>query len=371
MRASRASAATLGRRWEEIHHNMLSDAPRILISRMSAVGDTILTLPVACALRRHFPNAYLGWVVESKAASVVADHDCLDEVIVLDRGWFTSPRGIADARRRLRRARFEVAVDCQSLTKSSVAGWLAGARLRIGSRGKHGCELSPFLNNALLRPTETHLAARSLELLCQLGIVKPDIEWRFPIGVAARRKARELAEVGQLAAGYVVINPGATWNSRLWDMERFGAVARHLGDRHRLSSLVVWGNDRDHQLAEQIVASSGGHGVLAPPTDLHELAAVIERGQLFISSDTGPLHLAVAVGTPSISLHGVTRPEDSGPFGDGHIAIQAQYDAGTRRQRRSADNRAMLQITPEMVCLACDTQYDVTRRRAAKGDDAA
>ena len=97
--------------------------PRILISRLSAIGDAILTLPVACALRAEFPDAYLGWVVERKAAPMVRGHRALDTVIQLDRKWFVSPSGIQTARSLLRPHQFDISIDCQGNTKSALAGW--------------------------------------------------------------------------------------------------------------------------------------------------------------------------------------------------------------------------------------------------------
>ena len=161
-------------------------SPRILISRMSAIGDTILTMPVACALRQHFPNAFLAWVVEKKAAPMIRKHPAMDRVIELERGWFTSPRGIRSARHLLREHRFDVSIDCQGLTKSALAGWLSGAAQRIGYAGKHGGELSRVLNNTLVKPVFSHLTDRSLELLIPLGVTAPKVKWRMPIPETAR-----------------------------------------------------------------------------------------------------------------------------------------------------------------------------------------
>jgi lipopolysaccharide heptosyltransferase I len=340
-------------------------SPRILIARMSAIGDTILTLPVACALREHFPNAYLGWVVEGRSGAVVTGHACLDEVVVLKRGWFTSARGILDTRRRLRELRFDVSIDCQGMTKSALACWLSGARQRIGLRGEHGRELSPWLNNHLIRPRNPHVVDRSLELLAPLGLGQSDIQWRFPIDDDTRSRTRDVVHRGGLDAGYAVINPGATWDSKLWEMDRFAQVAKYLAQQHNLPTLVVWGGDRERAQAESIVANSDGQARLAPATDLVELAALIENGRLFVSADTGPLHMAVAVGTPSIGLYGATRPADCGPYGPPHVALQIEYEAGSHKQRRHADNRCMRLISADMVCQECDRLLASVAKRGA------
>ena len=328
--------------------------PRILIARMSAIGDTILTLPVACALRAHFPDAYLAWVVEEKSAAMVVGHPCLDEVLVLPRGWFTHPVRLWATRRLLCERRFETTIDCQGLTKSALACRLTGAPRRIGLHGEHGRELSRWLNNELVRPSRPHVVDRSLELLAPLGIRQPTVRWELPVDDASHQRMGEVIDRLELGGGYAVINPGATWESRRWEMDRFGRVARHLGEQHGLPTLVVWGGAGERAAAEQIVAESAGHALLAPPTTLVELAALIEGGRLFLSADTGPLHLAVAVGTPSIGLYGSTRPEDSGPYGAPHAALQIEYQDGSHRQRRRGENHAMRLISVEMVCRQCD-----------------
>lgn len=331
---------------------MPSDArPRILICRMSAIGDAILTMPVACALREEFPGAHIAWVVEKKAAPMIRDHQALDQVIEFERGWMGSPRGLRTAREELRSHRFDVTIDCQGLTKSSLAAWLSGAPKRIGFSGYHGGEVSRLLNNTLVKPVFTHLTDRSLELLIPLDIHSPKVRWKLPVNEAARQWAnvwRRTIPTQSLA----VLNPGATWKSRLWESDRFAATARYIRDRYGYRSVVVWGSADERQMAERIVELSEGAATISPETDLHHLAALIETADLFISADTGPLHIAVAVGTSTIGLYGATRPGASGPYGQ--VAIQKAYESGTRRHRRAADNRAMRQIGVEHVCEAID-----------------
>ena len=318
---------------------------------MSAIGDAILTLPVACALRKHFPDAYLGWVVEKKAAPMVRNHEVLDVVIELERGWFTSLRGIREAKRRLRSHGFDTSIDCQGNTKSSLAGRLSGAKRRIGYAGRHGGELSRILNNVRVTPVFSHLTDRSLELLTPLGINSPAVEWKLPLTEASQSWAqqwRRTVDSNQLA----VLNPGGTWPSKLWEAKRFGDTARYIRDRYQYKSVVVWGAAWEREMAEAIVDASEGSAVLAPDTDLHHLAALIQTADLFLSGDTGPLHMAVAVGTPTIGMYGATRPGDSGPYGQ--VALQRAYEEGSRRHRRSSDNTAMRAIGVEHVCQAID-----------------
>ncbi len=326
-------------------------SPRILISRMSAIGDSILTLPVACAVREHFPDAYIGWVIEKKAAPMVRGHQTLDAVIELERGWFTSPKRVRETRSLLKPHQFEIAIDCQGLTKSALAGYLSGAKTRIGFAGKHGGEFSRLLNNIKVPPVFTHIVDRSLELLIPLDIHSPKIHFKLPLSVSARSWAsrwRRTIAASRLA----VMNPGATWASKMWEADRFGQTAKYAQNKYGYRSVIVWGNFEERLMAEDIVRHSDGAATLAPDTDLHHLAALIEQSDLFVSGDTGPLHIAVAVGTDTIGLYGATRPGDSGPYGQ--FSIQKAFESGSRTHRRSADNSAMRAISAADVCEAID-----------------
>jgi ADP-heptose:LPS heptosyltransferase len=292
-------------------------------------------------------------------------HAALDRVIVVKKGWMRSPAEVARLRSKLRSLHFDVTLDPQSLTKSALAAWLSGAPRRIGFARPDGRELAPLLNNQTIVPASTHVVDRYLELTRPLGVEPAPAKFDIPIRPDARRFAAAFLSELHLAGGHAAINPGAGWDSKLWPAERYGAVARFLGEKRRLPSLVVWSGDRERQWAQTIVQQSGGHAVMAPSTTLPQLAATVAGAQLFVGSDTGPLHLAAAMGVRCVGLYGPTRPEVCGPYGPGHQTVQAFYQDGNSRQRRGADNRAMRAITVEMVCEACDTVLARRRERAA------
>jgi lipopolysaccharide heptosyltransferase I len=331
------------------------ESPRILIVRLSAIGDTILTMPVLNALRAALPKAMLAWVVEERASSLLEGHPALDELITLPRGWLKSPRTVWSLRRRLRAMEFDITIDPQGLTKSALAAWLSGAERRIGFGDEKGRELSQHFNTELVSTTVDHVVDCYLALLKPMGIARPRVEFRIPEQEADAAAARRIILRMGIADGYAVINPGAGWASRIWPPERHGAVAGHLGRHQGLPTLVMWAGDHEKAMAERIVASSEGHARLAPPTALRELAAILRRATICVSSDTGPLHLAVAVGTPCVSLHGSTRAERSGPYGPRHIAVQeASLDDPLDPRRKRMSNELMKAITADMVCAACD-----------------
>jgi heptosyltransferase I len=332
----------------------IHDEPRILIVRLSAIGDVLHGLPVLNALRDAMPRAFLGWVVEGRTSDLLRSHRALDELISVRRGWLTRPREILDLRRRLRAMRFDIAIDLQGLSKSAIAAWLSGSPRRIGFDGQDGREISRWLNNELLLPTRTHVIDRNLELLGRLGIANPDVRFDLDGARASERVVQTMLDEFQLDEGFAAINPGAGWTSKLWPSERYAAVARHLGQARGLKSLVVWAGEQERAWAEQIARASSGFAVMAPPTNLIELAAIVRRATLFVGSDTGPMHLAAAVGTPCVALFGPSSGRRNGPYGPQHLVLQNVCLTGTSRERRGADSSAMNAIFVVEVCRACD-----------------
>ncbi len=336
----------------------LSETPRILIVRLSAVGDVIHAMPLANALRERFPKAFLTWVASNPAATLLQGHEALDELIVVGRRWLKSPREVLNLRRRLRALRFNVAIDGQGLTKSAIAAWLSGAPRRIGFGDHWGREISQWFYTDRVHTKTKHTVDRTLELVEPLGIVRPVVRFQVPIAQPERdAAARTLRELG-IEGPFAIINAGAGWPSKLWPPERFSAVAGHLGRQWRLPSIVVWAGQQERTRAEAIVAGSGGQARLAPATTLRELAALAQQARMFVSSDTGPLHLAVAVGTPCVGLYGPWPAEENGPYGPGHVVIQKMAIRGPASERsferRHASREFMESIDVPSVCAACD-----------------
>jgi lipopolysaccharide heptosyltransferase I len=337
---------------------------RILIVRLSALGDVIHGLPVLCALRDALPQAHLAWVVEGRAGDLLEGHAALDELIRVPRGWLKSPREVRQLRRTLREQRFDTAVDLQSLTKSAVAAWLSGARRRIGKAGRDGRELSKWLHNELVVPEGHHVIDHYLGLLRPLGIRSPRVHFDVPRRADDEATIDRFLQTKQLSHdGFLLVNPGAGWPSKLWPTERYGEVTRYVAKSHGLPSVVVWAGDEERRLAEAIVRHSHGSATLAPPTTITELAALSRHARLFLGSDTGPMHLAVAVDTPAISLHGPSRAEWCGAYGPQNIRLQVRLDEPRTRHRHNTDDSAMRAINTELVCQACDQMLARKSRR--------
>jgi heptosyltransferase I len=327
---------------------------RVLIVRLSAIGDTIHGLPVLCALRDHLPGAHLSWVVEERSAAVLQGHRALDRLIVAPRGWLRQPTALWRLIRQLRSVRAQIAIDLQGLAKSAIAARLSGAPVRIGPASPDGRECSPWLNNRLVNLAASHVVERYLELLKPLGISRPEVRFDVPRHAEDELKIGRFVRDRGLGGGFAVLNPGAGWPSKRWPVERLAAVARHLGRERRLPSVVVWAGPQERTWADQMITTSGGFAHMAPATTLGELAELARRARLFVGSDTGPLHLAAAVGAPCVGLYGPVSAVRNGPYGQGHIAIQRMLLEGSSRQRREASDASMRAIEIADVCAACD-----------------
>jgi heptosyltransferase I len=352
--ASADGAAAAAARWsthEADAMNATDQRMRVLIVRLSAVGDCIQTLPLACALRDHWPAAHITWAVEKGAAPLVAVCDAVDRIVTLPKAFATSVSQLARLRKELRGEAFDVALDPQGLTKSGLVAWLSGARRRIGFSRPVGRELNPWLQTELVASRAVHRVERYLELLTPLRIERPQVRFGLRIP-AADEKLSLFFSHQELRGGFVAINPGAGWDSNRWPIERYAEVARNLG-QHAVRSVVTWGGPQERQWAEAIVAQSGGAALLAPPTSLLELAALLKRARLFVGSDTGPLHLAAAVGTPCVALFGASSAAGCGPFGPGHVCLQEALDESAGRKRPGADNWAMRRIAVDAAVEAC------------------
>jgi len=325
---------------------------RILIVRLSAIGDVIHTMPMVGAIRRAMPAAYLAWAVEGRNGDLLEGYEGLDELIRLPRGWLKSPSRVWQTRRELRRRKFDVAIDAQGLSRSAIVAWLSGARTRIGLGDQFGRELSPWLNNALCRPRAAHAIERNLELLRPLGIRQAAVQYQMNICGSHRQALRQWRRQAGLGERFAVLNPGAGWQSKVWPPQRFAGVARALAKRCQLPSVITWAGAEERAMAESIAASSP-RAHIAPPTSLGELAALLSAATLYVGGDTGPTHLAAALQVPCVGLMGPTPAERLGPYGERNISVQGQ--SSTDRYRpKSPHNDAMQSIAASQVVEACE-----------------
>lgn len=316
---------------------MTSDPRRFALVRLSALGDVVHALPVAAALRRHRPDAWIAWVVERREAALLRGHPALDAVIEMDsRAWRrAAPRAalaaFRDARRRLASFEFDAAIDLQGLVKSGIVTRATRARLRIGfSAGRCRERLNTLFTNRRVMPGPecVHAVDQYLALLRPLGVTSPRVEFDLPRDEDAEARVDDFFAGAGLKPRQrlVALNPGAGNPDKRWPPARFGALARRLAGEG-LAVLVTWGPGEEAPARE--IAATGGAGVTpAPPTNLFGLLAVLRRASVVVAGDTGPLHLAAALGRPCVGLYappadGLNGAARTGPYGAGHRIVQS------------------------------------------------
>jgi heptosyltransferase-1 len=295
---------------------------RILIVRLSALGDIVHALPVLGRLRQAFPEAQIDWLVEENYAPTLALATGLtgrvivrarNEVVVPDAVMFATGLGYVRAVKFLRSQRYDAALDLQGLLKSAVWSRVSGAQRVIGFDRDHLREplAASFYTDTVIPDASGHVIRKNLSILQALHIEPGPPELAL-VPHATPELIRTIQTAGG-SDGYVVINPGAAWPNKCWPPDRFAALAKLLRDRTGLHSLVTWGPN-ERPLADAVSQASGGAATPAPATSVSDLAALMRSAALVISGDTGPLHIGAAVGAPIVGLFGPTRPERNGPW---------------------------------------------------------
>jgi heptosyltransferase-1 len=315
---------------------------RILIVKLSAIGDIIHTLPAVAALRRTYPEAWLAWMVERAGASLLRGNPDLDELITVDThawraNWWMGLRHAWYVTRHLRRASFDLCIDFQGLLKSALFTYLSGAPRRLGFPRQMCREpLSVVFTNLhgpIVDPN-SHVVDQLVELLQPVGVATTERRFTIPLTEAdehfAERVWRELGLRSDVPV--VVLYPGAAWETKRWGELNFARLNDALIRRFQVRTLLTWGPGEE-PLIQRVVRATAYTPAIAPATTLLQLAALIARGKAFVGGDTGPLHLAAAVGTPTVALFGPSNPRRNGPYGLGHVVLHRTLPCSNCYQR--------------------------------------
>jgi lipopolysaccharide heptosyltransferase I len=328
--------------------DQLCDPPadqRFLLVRLGSLGDVIHALPAASALRDSFPNARIDWAIDPKWRRLLEGNPDLNEIISVDR---KSAGGIATTVAKLRAAEYTCAIDFQSLYKSALLAFASGASRRIGFQSSYAREaLASLLYTDQMNPRGGHKVDHNLTLAEAAGarLTTP----RFPLQVRPEDEnhvAEELAR--RNITDFYVLNPGGGWRSKCWPPERYGELHRQLAAQHGWRAIVSFGPGEEN-LAQEVISAAGTQPPVAIPFDLGPLMALLRRANFAVSADTGPLHLAAALGTPTVGLFGPTDPARNGAYGNVGISIRNPGNSETTYRRGTSYSSAMLSITVEQV----------------------
>jgi lipopolysaccharide heptosyltransferase I len=299
---------------------------RVVLIKPSSLGDVVHALPVLAALRDRWPGAHLAWVVNRGLRGLLDGNPLLDEVIPFDRGAVRpSPSGLralGGFLLDLRRRRFDLAIDLQGLLRSGLMAAATGAPTRVGlASAREGAPR--FYTHRLPDPEpRPHAVDRLLNVAAAFGadVSAP----RFAVAMTEADRLRAGQWLAALPRPRLVLNVGARWETKRWPPEQFAAVARRAAEALG-AGLVAVGAPEDAPLVARLKAALGPIPLLdlVGRTTLPQLAAVAAASDLFLSNDTGPLHLAAAAGAPTIGVYTCTRPEWTGPYGPGAEAIRS------------------------------------------------
>jgi len=332
----------------------------ILIVKLSAIGDVIHTLPSLAALRKLYPEAHITWVVEEAAAGLVNNHPLLDAVLIsrrkswikyLGKGEFSRPlREMRAFLRELRKRPYDLVIDFHGLLKSALIVLLSGGKRKLGYDSMQ--ELSGlFYNEKIPEDMNKHAVDRYLDFPRHLGAKIAKAQFILPSDNAAQARIQSLLEKYHLEnKKFIAVNPVAYWETKLWNDEKFAGLADLI--KTKLNMEVVFTGSEKRSI-EKITTRMQEKAVnLAGETTLPELAYLYQKALLLVTTDSGPMHLAAAVGTPVVALFGPTDPQRTGPYGDGHIIIRADLPCSPCLLKKCPTRKCMQDILPEQVMAA-------------------
>lgn len=309
----------------------LSDPPRLLIVLFGAIGDVTRALPLAVRLKRAWPDMFLAWAIEPKAKGILENHPAIDELIVFERKRGLS--GYRDFVSKVKACHFTIVLDLQRHFKSGLTSYLSKAPVRIGFHWRNAKEFNWFFNNKYIRPVPDIVSKiRHYQLFGDiLGVpaskrldfgIMPTVEESEQATAVLRAACEEVGIPLPPREKRVALLVSASWLSKQWPLERYNELARKLYDRGKFICFTVGSRD-DVPLAKEIQLDAGiPIPTVAGRTNLRELAALFCKLNFAIGSDSGPMHIAAAMGLPVISIWGPTAPSRSGPHGFDELMLR-------------------------------------------------
>jgi len=345
---------------------MSNSYKNILITKPSSLGDIVLALPALTALHRSFPDAKISWLVRPEFAPLLENHPHLTEIIVFDRkllgkAWFHSGAfgSLVSLVRRLRRSKFDVVFDFQGLLRTASLARLSGCKKRFGMANAREFA-SIFYTHKIPQDIDCiHMVDYYLKIIKAAGATELDVEFVFP------QNPKAPDSVGRLLAShdvpndnYAVFVPSSAHRDKCWPAERFAALAEKISSQFG-TSIVVTGSASEAGIIESLKEKANAPIVsLAGKTSLSELIALLEGARVVISNDTGPGHIAAALGVPIVLLFGRTNPYRLTPYGRKHCIMAIEPESRGLAINSSNPKHNIKAITVEQVYQKVVEQLD-------------
>ncbi|HTQ59905.1 MAG TPA: glycosyltransferase family 9 protein [Candidatus Solibacter sp.] len=325
--------------------------PRFLVVRLGSLGDIVHTFPAVSALRESFPGAEIVWLTHPRWKLLVESSNLASQI------WATETRSIYSLRKLIKDLRnlpWDAAIDYQGLWKSAGLAFLGGIKRRIGFSSETVREFGvSILYTDKVHCRTIHIADQNGELSLYAGARNPVTQFTLHVPQASDHEMREHLQEHSLTR-YVVLSPGGGWRSKCWPPERFGELSKMIHESLGLRCVVNYGPGEE-DLALAITDCSGGAAPLPYNGSLGTLMALLRNAACIIAGDTGPLHLAIALGTPAVALFGPTDPARNGPYRTDDIVFRAP---GVVRTHRRMD-----EVHPSMLKIQVTDVFDAVRRR--------
>jgi lipopolysaccharide heptosyltransferase I len=330
---------------------------RFLVVRLSSLGDIVHTFPAVAGLRESFPKAEIAWLTHPRWKLLVESSSLVTEI------WATETRSLAslrDVRNQIRGHRFDAAIDYQGLWKSAALSFFGRVPRRIGFSSETIREYGvPILYTDRVRCTQTHIADQNGELSQRAGARHATGVVNLSLPPAEESAFREHLR-GLGIDRYVALSPGGGWRSKCWPADRFGSLCKKIRDSFGLRCIVNYGPGEE-SLAAAVRDASGDSVPILYNGQLGQLMALLRNAVCIVGGDTGPLHLAVALGTPATALFGPTDPARNGPY-RGSAGSSAQIDIVLRSPHAVTTYKRSGQVDPSMLKIEVDAVFDAVRR---------
>jgi heptosyltransferase I len=327
---------------------------RLLLIKPSSLGDIVHTLPTLAALKSRFPKASVTWAVKRQWAGLVERVEGVDHTVALDEGL----HGWLSKVPLLRAGRYDVVIDLQGLFRSGLLAWLSGCPRRVGlATGREGSPL--FYTQRVPVPTlQMHAVDRYLLVAAALGATPPVVPvFRFVDRHTDLQAVQGLLRREQVPSNrpWVAMNVSARWSTKRWPAEYFAQAADSLG-REGLGPVVFIGGRSEQGDSAQVRSLMRTPSVdFTGQTEIGLLPTLLRQAATLVTNDSGPMHIAAAVGTPVVALFGPTDPVRTGPYGEGHSVLTHDVPCRpclSRRCHYTVPLACLSGVTPEQVVQA-------------------
>lgn len=318
--------------------------PRFLVVRLGSLGDIVHTFPAVAALRASFPAAQIVWLTHPRWVDLVASSGLATEIWPIDSRDLANVRAVVE---KIRAQSWDVAIDYQGLWKSALLPFLGGVRKRIGFSSETIREFGvPLLYTDRVRAKTVHIADQNGELSLRAGTSKAVAAVKLLVGDTHRQRVcSDLKAAG--IDRYIVLSPGGGWRSKCWPAERFGDLCQRVRESLKMRCVINYGPGEEG-LAADVKAASGSAEPVAYDGELGQLMALLQGAKCIVGGDTGPLHLAIALGTRAVAIFGPTNPARNGPYPPQQFVLR-DPEAVTTHNRDLGTAPSLLKISAEQV----------------------